>query len=194
MKVPFGKRATIYPGTADIEGILKDEVAGKYIQRLQVASEKRGKILVMGREIHATPWCEADTDTCSIRNWPAPRWAPGSRTSAPRPWGSITGAGIPIRVGVEFSAGNSRFCGEYSLSLLVKRTSPERLVSVGLFYLHSMCYTNIHSIYSWVCLANRQSEIDNDTGGNWLHTKNSVGLDSNLLLVYSRTFCFTRIK
>ncbi|KAH7330031.1 putative cell surface metalloreductase [Rhexocercosporidium sp. MPI-PUGE-AT-0058] len=47
VKVPFGKRATIYPGTADIEGILQDEVAGKYIQRLQVVSEKRGKILVM---------------------------------------------------------------------------------------------------------------------------------------------------
>ena len=60
MKVPFGKRATIYPGTADIEGILQDEVAGKYIQRLQVASEKRGKILVMGREIHAAPWGEAE--------------------------------------------------------------------------------------------------------------------------------------
>ena len=55
MKVPLGKRASIYPGTADIEGILTDEVAGKYIQRLQVASEKRGKILVMGREIHAAP-------------------------------------------------------------------------------------------------------------------------------------------
>ncbi|PVH68895.1 hypothetical protein DL98DRAFT_191735 [Cadophora sp. DSE1049] len=47
VKVPFGKRATIYPGTADIEGILQDEVEGKCIQRLQVASEKRGKILVM---------------------------------------------------------------------------------------------------------------------------------------------------
>jgi len=55
MKVPSGKRATIYPDTADIEGILHDEVAGKYIQRLQVASEKRGKILVMGKGIHATP-------------------------------------------------------------------------------------------------------------------------------------------
>ncbi|KAH6675937.1 hypothetical protein B0J14DRAFT_587659 [Halenospora varia] len=33
-KVPFGQRATIYPGTADIEG-------------LQVASEERGKLLVM---------------------------------------------------------------------------------------------------------------------------------------------------
>ncbi|KAH6668340.1 hypothetical protein B0J14DRAFT_600446 [Halenospora varia] len=46
-KVPFGQRATIYPGTADIEGVLQDEVTGKYIQRLQVASEERGKILVM---------------------------------------------------------------------------------------------------------------------------------------------------
>ncbi|PVH69319.1 hypothetical protein DL98DRAFT_661755, partial [Cadophora sp. DSE1049] len=47
VKMPFGKRATIYPGTPRIEGILQDEVAGKYIQRLQVASEERGKILVM---------------------------------------------------------------------------------------------------------------------------------------------------
>ncbi|KAH9206361.1 cell surface metalloreductase [Leptodontidium sp. 2 PMI_412] len=46
-KAPFGKRATIYPGTADIERILQDEVTGNYIQKLHVAPEERGKILVM---------------------------------------------------------------------------------------------------------------------------------------------------
>ncbi|PVH70391.1 cell surface metalloreductase [Cadophora sp. DSE1049] len=46
-KVPFGRRATIYPGTADLEGILQDEVTGKYIQKLHAVSEERGKILIM---------------------------------------------------------------------------------------------------------------------------------------------------
>jgi len=49
--VPFGKRATIYPGNADIKGILDDEVTGKYIQRLQIALEEKGKTLVMGKRI-----------------------------------------------------------------------------------------------------------------------------------------------
>lgn len=49
--MPFGQRATIYPGTADLEGILQDEVAGKYIQKLQTVSEERGKILVMGKNL-----------------------------------------------------------------------------------------------------------------------------------------------
>jgi len=41
----------IYPGTADLEGILQDEVTGKYIQKLQTVSEERGKILIMGKII-----------------------------------------------------------------------------------------------------------------------------------------------
>lgn len=48
-KVPFSRRATIYPGTADVDKILQDEVAGKYIKRLQTAPEERGKILVLGK-------------------------------------------------------------------------------------------------------------------------------------------------
>ena len=48
-KVPFGRRATIYPSSADLEAILRDEVAGQYIQRLQVVLEERGKILVLGK-------------------------------------------------------------------------------------------------------------------------------------------------
>jgi len=55
VKVLFGKHAIIYPKIANIEGILQNEVTGKYIQRLQVISEKQGKILMMGKEIHVIP-------------------------------------------------------------------------------------------------------------------------------------------
>jgi hypothetical protein len=56
--VPFGQRATIYPGTADLEGILQDEVTGKYIQKLQTVSEERGKILIIGKIILYSKSCK----------------------------------------------------------------------------------------------------------------------------------------
>lgn len=47
--MPFGKRATMYPGTADFEEILQVELTGKYIRRVQGTPEERGKMLVIGK-------------------------------------------------------------------------------------------------------------------------------------------------
>ncbi|KFZ18315.1 hypothetical protein V501_01286 [Pseudogymnoascus sp. VKM F-4519 (FW-2642)] len=45
-KVPFGKRATMYPGTANLEEILQVESTGKHIIRVQETQE-RGRMLVI---------------------------------------------------------------------------------------------------------------------------------------------------
>jgi hypothetical protein len=45
--VPFCKRAIVYQGLADLEMILQEEAAGKYIKRVQEESEVREEMLVM---------------------------------------------------------------------------------------------------------------------------------------------------
>ena len=52
-KVPFGKRATMYPGTANLEEILQVESTGKHIIRVQETQE-RGKMLVIGKTPYIT--------------------------------------------------------------------------------------------------------------------------------------------
>jgi len=47
--VPFGQRAIMYSGTADLTTILQEEAEGKYIKRVQEETEKRGGMLVMGK-------------------------------------------------------------------------------------------------------------------------------------------------
>jgi hypothetical protein len=48
-KVPFSRRATIYPGRADIREIIQSEATGEYIKRVQAGPEERGKMLVIGK-------------------------------------------------------------------------------------------------------------------------------------------------
>jgi hypothetical protein len=48
-KVPFGQRATVYRGRADLEGILRAEVAEEHIKRVQGTPEERGKMLVTNK-------------------------------------------------------------------------------------------------------------------------------------------------
>jgi hypothetical protein len=48
-RVPFGKRATVYKGSANLKMILQEERAGKYIKRVQEEAEKQGEMLVMGK-------------------------------------------------------------------------------------------------------------------------------------------------
>ena len=52
-EVPFGKRATLYTGTANLEEILQVELTGKHIRRVQETQE-RGKMLVIGKTPHIT--------------------------------------------------------------------------------------------------------------------------------------------
>jgi len=47
--VPFGRRAIVYNGTADLTTILQEEAKGKYIKRVQEETEERGGMLVMGK-------------------------------------------------------------------------------------------------------------------------------------------------
>jgi hypothetical protein len=47
--VPFGKRAIVYQGLADLETIIQEEAAGKYIKRVQEESVEREEMLVMGK-------------------------------------------------------------------------------------------------------------------------------------------------
>jgi hypothetical protein len=47
--VPFGRRAIVYSGTADLTTILQEEAEGKYIKRVQEETEERGGLLVMGK-------------------------------------------------------------------------------------------------------------------------------------------------
>jgi hypothetical protein len=47
--VPFGRRAIVYSGTADLTTILQEEAEGKYIKRVQEETEERGGMLVMGK-------------------------------------------------------------------------------------------------------------------------------------------------
>jgi hypothetical protein len=48
-RVPFGQRAIVDRGWADLELILQEEVAGKHIKRVQEETGKRGEMLVMGK-------------------------------------------------------------------------------------------------------------------------------------------------
>ena len=45
--MPFGRHAMLYDGSADFAVILREEVSGRYIER--VPGEKPGDVLVMGR-------------------------------------------------------------------------------------------------------------------------------------------------
>jgi len=47
--VPFGRRAIVYSGTADLTTILREEAEGEYIKRVQEETEERGGMLVMGK-------------------------------------------------------------------------------------------------------------------------------------------------
>jgi hypothetical protein len=47
--VPFGRRAIVDSGTADLTTILREEAAGKFIKRVQEETEERGEMLVMGK-------------------------------------------------------------------------------------------------------------------------------------------------
>ena len=47
--MPFGRRAIVYSGTADLTTILQEEAEGKYIKRVQEETEERGGMLVMGK-------------------------------------------------------------------------------------------------------------------------------------------------
>ncbi len=48
-RTPFGKRATVYKGRADLKEILQTEVTGKHIKRVHESQEEKGKTLVMGK-------------------------------------------------------------------------------------------------------------------------------------------------
>lgn len=48
-RTPFGKRATVYKGRADLKEILQTEAAGKHIKRVHETQEEKGKMLVMGK-------------------------------------------------------------------------------------------------------------------------------------------------
>jgi hypothetical protein len=48
-EVPFGKRAIVYQGLADLERIIHEEATGKYIKRVQEESVEREEMLVMGK-------------------------------------------------------------------------------------------------------------------------------------------------
>lgn len=45
--VPFGRRAILYNGSADLNAIIQEEMSGIYIKRVQ--AEKTGEMLVMGK-------------------------------------------------------------------------------------------------------------------------------------------------
>jgi hypothetical protein len=53
-EVPFGKRAIVYRGLADLETILQEEATGKYIKRVQEESMEREDMLVMGEILRTT--------------------------------------------------------------------------------------------------------------------------------------------
>ena len=48
-RVSFGKRAMVYSGTANLQMILREERAGKYIKKVQEEAEDQGEMLVMGK-------------------------------------------------------------------------------------------------------------------------------------------------
>ena len=54
-RVPFGRRATVYRGSANLEMILQEERTEKYIKRVQDEAEKQGEMLVMGKISHLMP-------------------------------------------------------------------------------------------------------------------------------------------
>jgi hypothetical protein len=47
--VSFGRRAKLYDGSADLEGILQTEMSREYIKRVQ--DDEPGEMLVMGKII-----------------------------------------------------------------------------------------------------------------------------------------------
>ena len=47
--MPFGRRAVVYSGTANLTTILQEEAAGKFIKRVQEEMEEQGGMLVMGK-------------------------------------------------------------------------------------------------------------------------------------------------
>jgi len=47
--VPFGRRAIVDSGTANLTTILREEAEGKYIKRVQEETEEQGGMLVLGK-------------------------------------------------------------------------------------------------------------------------------------------------
>jgi len=45
--IPFGERAMLHSGSANLRTILQEEMSGKYINRVQ--DEQQGEMLVMGK-------------------------------------------------------------------------------------------------------------------------------------------------
>ena len=45
---PFGKRAIVYKGSADLKTILQEERAGKYVKMVHEETGNQGEMLVMG--------------------------------------------------------------------------------------------------------------------------------------------------
>ena len=54
-RVQFGKRATVYKGSVNLEMILQEERTEKYIKRVQDEAEKQGEMLVMGKIPYLMP-------------------------------------------------------------------------------------------------------------------------------------------
>lgn len=48
---PFGERAIVRKGSADLKKILQDERAGSYIKKVQEETIEQGEMLVLGKNV-----------------------------------------------------------------------------------------------------------------------------------------------